>query len=62
MLGEYRNAIDHDFEDAVIALLEFSLDSKFFGNYGRQTGGPGQIVSLTAVDDGDLHGAIPIYP
>jgi hypothetical protein len=56
VLGEDPLPVRHDVEDAVVALDELRLDAEFLLDRGRQTGGPGQVVSAYAVGDRDLHG------
>ena len=47
--------VDGDIEDSAAPLDQFRLDSRTLLNCFRQTGGIGQVVSLHAVGDGDLH-------
>ena len=56
MLGEDELAVGGDIEDAVRALDELGLDSQRLPDLGRQTDGPGQVVSGNAVGDGEFHG------
>ena len=55
VLGKNQRAVGGDVEDAVAALDELGLHAELPGNFGRQTGGPGQVVSDYAVGDGDAH-------
>ena len=57
MLGEYQGAIGDDIEDALNTADEFGLHSEVRGDFGPQTGGLRQIVSLHAVGYGDVHRA-----
>jgi ABC-type phosphonate transport system ATPase subunit len=49
-------AIGLDVEDAASTLDELCVEAVFALDGGRQTGGPGVVVSLHAVRDADLHG------
>lgn len=55
-LREYEHAISGDFEDATTSLehLHRGLGVRL-PNLGRQTGGPGFVVSNDAVTDRDVH-------
>ena len=55
MLGEYQGAIGNDIKDALDTSDEFGLHSEVRGDFGPQTGGLRQIVSLRAVGYGDAH-------
>jgi hypothetical protein len=55
VLGVDQRAVCGDIEDAAAALDELRLYAQMFGNFGRQTGGPRQIVSAHAVLDRDAH-------
>ena len=55
VLGKNQRAVGSDIEDTAAALDELGLHSELPGNFGRQTGGPGQVVSDHAVGDGDAH-------
>ena len=46
---------DEDFEDATRALAQRGGDAVLFLDGGLQTGGLGQVVSLAAIDDRDVH-------
>ena len=48
-------AVDGDGEDAAVALFEAGGDAELFLDGGLQTGGLGEVVSLSAVGDPDLH-------
>jgi hypothetical protein len=41
-----------------VALLELRVDAVALLQLGRQTGGSGQVVSLGAVGDPDVHGGL----
>lgn len=56
VLGKDDRTIDRDVEDAVAALAKFRFYAQRFRYLGCQTGGPGQIISLAAISDGDVHG------
>ena len=53
---EYQNAVGDDIEHAVGAFDQLRLRLELLRDLGRQTGGPGQVVSTHAVGDGDMHG------
>jgi hypothetical protein len=55
VLGVDALAIDDDIEDAVLAADQARLGARLLPDSGRQTGGPGQVVSTHAVGDLDLH-------
>ena len=48
--------VNHDVEDAAAPADQFRVESQFRLDLGRQTGGPGEVVSLHAVTDLDVHG------
>jgi hypothetical protein len=48
-------AVDGDGEDAVVALLEAGGDPELLLDGGLQTGGLGEVVSLSAVGDQNVH-------
>jgi hypothetical protein len=56
VLREHELAVGSDIENAVRALDELGLDAERLPDLGRQTDGPGQVVSGNAVGDGDFHG------
>ncbi len=60
VLGEHELAIDSDVEDSVGTLDEHGLGAESFLEVGRQTGGPGFVVSSSAVSDSDVHDARPL--
>ena len=51
-------AIGHDVEDAASAGDQRRVDVELLFDRGRQTGGLRFVVSLHAVGDADLHGAL----
>ena len=51
MFREDQFAIGHDVEYAGRALNELGFDPCAFADVGRQTGGPGEIVSTNAIGD-----------
>jgi hypothetical protein len=56
LLREDENTIAHDLEDAATALEQLHGGVGVFRrDLGRQTGGPGFIVSDDAVANGDVH-------
>jgi len=55
VLREEQIAIDGDVEDAPVATNQVDGDADLPLDFGRQTGGPGKIVSTPAVGDRDLH-------
>ena len=54
LLREDQAPVEDDFEDAAVALDQGRRDAVFLLDLGRQTGGPGQVVSAYAVFDRDL--------
>ncbi len=56
-LAEDQLAVRDDLENAAAAGNQLRLDLKLLLNGVRQTGGSGQVVSLRAVGDGNLHDA-----
>lgn len=54
LLREDSAPVDGDLEDSATALDEHRRDADCLLDPGRQTGGPGQVVSLHAVGDRDL--------
>jgi hypothetical protein len=50
-------AVDEDFEDAADAFLQPGGDAVLVLDGGLQTGGLGEVVSLSAVEDLDVHGS-----
>ena len=57
MLREHDTAVDDDIENAAMALFEFDIDAELVADFGRQTGGLGQVASSDAIDDRNLHGS-----
>jgi len=55
VLAEDEPPIRLDVEDPARTLDELGLDPELLLDRGRQTGGLGQIVSLHAIGDADLH-------
>ena len=55
VLGEDQLAVDDHVEDPVGALDELGLDAERLLDFGRQTGGPRQVLSTRAVGDRDCH-------
>jgi len=60
VLGKNQRAVGGHVEHAAATRDELGLHSEPFGDRGRQTGGPGQIVSNRAIGDGDAHGCFLI--
>lgn len=56
-LREEELAVAGDLEGSAVARDELDLDGERFLDGGRQTGGPGKVVSADAVLDRDIHGA-----
>src|SRR5215218_9827715 len=54
-LGVDEGAIRGYVEHAAAAFDDLRLYPEFLGDFGRQTGGPRQVVSAYAVFDGDMH-------
>jgi hypothetical protein len=48
-------AVDGDREDAAVPLFEAGGDAELLLDRGLQTGGLGEVVSLPAVGDEDVH-------
>jgi len=61
MLRKSELPIDHDVEDAILALDQLRIDTEILGNCGRQTGSLMKIVSRDAVSDRDLHRKLLFY-
>ena len=59
VLGVDQRPIGSYIEDAAAAFDELRLYAQLLGNFGRQTGGPRQIVSAYAVLDRDAHVGLP---
>ena len=55
LLGEQQVAVDGDLEHAAMTGGQLAVDTQCFVQLGRQTGGPGFVVSLGAVLDLDPH-------
>src|SRR5262249_4002939 len=55
VLGIDQRTVRRDVEHAVAALDELGLHAELCRDFGRQTGGPGEVVSTDAVLDGDAH-------
>lgn len=55
VLRENEVSIRDDVEDAVVALEQLRLNSKFSRQLGPQTGGSRKVVSAHAVRNRDLH-------
>ena len=58
VLGVDLLPVDDDVEDAAAPLDELRIDADLFLDSGRQTGGLGEVASLHAVLDEDLHGCL----
>ncbi len=54
-------AVRLDVKDAAGTLDELGVEVVLALDGGRQTGGPGVVVSLHAVRDADLHGGRCLY-
>lgn len=59
VLAPDLRAVDVNVEDAAAALDQFGFHLEFALDRLRQTGGCGQVVSFTAVLDGDVHCLFP---
>ena len=55
MLGKKDLAVGGNIEHAATALHELRLHAERLRDLGRQTDGPGLVVSANAVGDRDLH-------
>jgi hypothetical protein len=55
LLRKHQPAIGDHFELAARTLDERGVNAERLLDLGRQTGGPGQVVSLNAVRDLQLH-------
>ena len=55
VLGKHYFSVNGDVKDSRTSFDQARFDLKLTGNLGLQTGGLGQIVSLTAVGNGDVH-------
>ena len=59
MLGVDQLPVRGDVEYAAYTLDQLGLRAELLRDLGRQTGGPGKVVSLNAVLDGDVHVGLP---
>jgi hypothetical protein len=59
LLGEDQPAVEHHLELPAGTLDERGIDAARLLDLGRQTGGPGKIVSLDAVRDLELGHRVP---
>ena len=57
LVGVGRLAVDVDFEDPAHAFLQPGGEAVLALDGGLQTGGLGEVVSLPAVEDLDVHGS-----
>ena len=55
LVGVRERAVDGDFEDAAHAFLQAGGETVLALDGGLQTGGLGEVVSLPAVQDLDVH-------
>ena len=55
VFGEDQLAVHDDVVDAPAPSDELGVEAACLPDCGRQTGGPGEIVSARAVGDADLH-------
>jgi len=55
VLGVHQLAVGNDVEDAARTFDEFGLNLEPLFQIGRQTGGPGVVVSGDAVGNADVH-------
>jgi hypothetical protein len=55
---EDHPAVGDDVEDTAAPFDEIRLDAEMLPDCGRQTGGPGQVVSLAAIGDGQVHAVL----
>jgi len=53
--GEENEVVGGDDEDAAAAADELTVDPEVLLDRGRQTGGPGKVVSNAAVVDSNAH-------
>jgi hypothetical protein len=58
-LGKKFPAIRGHLEDAARSRHQFDINDESFLEIGFQTGGPGQIISHSAIGDSDLHDISP---
>jgi hypothetical protein len=56
LLGKENVIVRGDYENAAAAAYELALDTQCLLDLGRQTGGPGKVVSNAAVVDSNVHG------
>jgi hypothetical protein len=59
LLGKDQLAVQHHLELPALPLDELGFDTACVLDLGRQTGGPGKIVSLDAVGDLELGHRVP---
>jgi len=57
LVGVDGLAVDEDFEDAADAFLQPGGEAVLVLDGGLQTGGLGEVVSLPAIEDLDVHGS-----
>ena len=62
LVGVDRGPVDEDLEDPARALDERRGDAVLVLDGGLQTGGLGEVVSLSAVQDPKVHPAPPWFP
>jgi hypothetical protein len=62
LLGKDQLAVGFDLENTAAASDQFHFDTRFFFDFGRQTGSPGKVVSLYTVFNGNVrHGFSWVY-
>ena len=59
VLGEDQFIFHSDVKHSGVSLEEHRFESSGLFNFGRQTGGPGEVVSTDAVGDRDFHRIAP---
>lgn len=60
VLGKHNFSVNFDVKDSGTALDQRGINAKLTSQIGRQTGGLGQIVSLTAISDRYIHANFPL--
>ena len=56
MPGEDNGSVCLDIKYTSATLNELCLKPQCFIDFGRQTGGPGEVISLSAIGNGNVHG------
>jgi len=60
LLRKNNFAVDFHVEYAAASFDKLYFNACLFLDFGRQTGGPGEVISLPAIFDGDFWHASPL--